>query len=425
MSRIARIVTLIFAGEIIFGLPFHLTRFFRPTFLDAFELSNTDLGIMQAAYGIAAIIAYFPGGALADRFSTRNLLAGSLVVTAAGGLYLATFPDLGGLRYVNFFWGFSTVFLFWAALIRATREWGGQDEQGVAFGVLEAGRGLLAVTVAFITVRIFAGMMPADVMSASNDVRREAFRAVILVYSALPVVAAVLVWRFIPDDKPGSATRHTPWQGMWVVLQRPVVWGQAIVIVCAYATFKGSDNYGLYAKTVLGMNEVDAAKFATWGNLIRPFAAIVAGVVADRFTAARSIGVAFVVLTIAFFGLAQLVPDGPLRTLVFVNIFVSYIAVYSLRAIYFALLEENRTPRYYTGAAVGLVSVVGYAPDYFFGLLTGPILDANPGLVGFQNYFLVLAAFTTLGVIAVLWLLWLHRKGAAALWPGEAAEIKA
>ncbi|MDX1508846.1 MAG: hypothetical protein R3358_11245, partial [Woeseiaceae bacterium] len=165
--------------------------------------------------------------------------------------------------------------------------------------------------------------------------------------------------------------------------------------------------------------------FAAYGNLIRPFAAIAAGVLADRFTISRSIGAGFAVLTLVFLVLSQLVPDGPLRAVIFVNVFVSYVAVYSLRAIYFALLEENRTPRYYTGAAVGLVSVIGFTPDYFFGLLTGPILDANPGLVGFQHYFLLLAGFSLLGIIAVLWLLWLHRRGAAALWPREAAEIKA
>jgi len=62
-------LTLIFAGEIVFLLPFHTTRFFRPTMLEAFELTNTQLGDFFAVYGIMAMIAYFPGGALADRFS--------------------------------------------------------------------------------------------------------------------------------------------------------------------------------------------------------------------------------------------------------------------------------------------------------------------------------------------------------------------
>ena len=85
------IVSLIFAGEAIFTLPYHVTRFFRPTFLEVFQLSATELGVAQSAYGFIAMAAYFFGGPLADRFESRKLLAGSLWATALGGLYLATF----------------------------------------------------------------------------------------------------------------------------------------------------------------------------------------------------------------------------------------------------------------------------------------------------------------------------------------------
>jgi hypothetical protein len=37
-------LALILAGEVIFSLPFHIPRFFRPTLLETFELSNTQLG---------------------------------------------------------------------------------------------------------------------------------------------------------------------------------------------------------------------------------------------------------------------------------------------------------------------------------------------------------------------------------------------
>ena len=90
------IVSLIFAGEAIFTLPYHITRFFRPTFLEVFQLSATELGVAQSAYGFIAMAAYFFGGPLADRFEPRKLLAGSLWATALGGLYLATFPDVTG-----------------------------------------------------------------------------------------------------------------------------------------------------------------------------------------------------------------------------------------------------------------------------------------------------------------------------------------
>ena len=83
--RILYMLGLILAGEAVYALPFHVTRFFRPTVLEVFGLSNTELGTAQAVYGIVAMLAYFPGGPLADRFPARKLLALSLWSTAAGG----------------------------------------------------------------------------------------------------------------------------------------------------------------------------------------------------------------------------------------------------------------------------------------------------------------------------------------------------
>ena len=44
MSRYLLMLTLVVAGEIIFGLPFHTARFFRPTLLESFGFTNTQLG---------------------------------------------------------------------------------------------------------------------------------------------------------------------------------------------------------------------------------------------------------------------------------------------------------------------------------------------------------------------------------------------
>ena len=71
--------------------------------LDAFGLTNTELGDLFAVYGFTAILAYFPGGALADRFSARFLLSASLFATAAGGLYMATIPDVQQMAVNLFF----------------------------------------------------------------------------------------------------------------------------------------------------------------------------------------------------------------------------------------------------------------------------------------------------------------------------------
>jgi len=90
LPRFLVLGALILAGEAIFGLPFHIVRYFRATVLEVLGLSNTQLGDLFAAYGVMAMLAYFPGGPLADRFSARKLIAISLIATGIGGYYMAT-----------------------------------------------------------------------------------------------------------------------------------------------------------------------------------------------------------------------------------------------------------------------------------------------------------------------------------------------
>jgi MFS family permease len=59
---------LIIAGELIFALPFHINRFFRPSLLEELQITNSMMGIAFTIYGLTALICYFPGGYIADRF---------------------------------------------------------------------------------------------------------------------------------------------------------------------------------------------------------------------------------------------------------------------------------------------------------------------------------------------------------------------
>ncbi len=192
--------SLVCAGEAIFGLPFHVSRYFRPTYVEVFDITQTELGILGSIYGFVAMFAYFFGGGLADRFSPRGLLAVSLLATGASGLYMATIPSFAAMCLLFAFWGISTILPFWSALIRATREWGGQEQQGVAFGVLDGGRGLLAALLAMLTLFLFAQFLPDGGASATLEQKTTALRSTILVYTSACVVAAAMVWLFLPGS---------------------------------------------------------------------------------------------------------------------------------------------------------------------------------------------------------------------------------
>jgi nitrate/nitrite transporter NarK len=313
-SRWLVIFCLVFAGEMIFSLPFHVIRIFRPTLLEVFNLTNTEVGDSMAVYGIMAMIAYFPGGTLADRFSPRKLMSLSLLATGLGGLYFALIPGHLGLSVVFGWWGVTTIFLFWAAMIKSTREWGGTYTQGMAFGLLDGGRGLIAAGAATLAVFILSAQLPENLETATTDQKREALSLVIYFYTFLTMLAALLVWLFISDStKEGKVTDRRLLKHLKQVLTNKMVWLQAIIVVCAYSAYKGLEYYTLYAVDVLGINEVDAAFWMSNALYIRAFSAFAAGVIVDRFSASRVISVLFLGLVLCYFMLGSIAPDGNIK----------------------------------------------------------------------------------------------------------------
>jgi len=385
LRRVIFMLGLIVAAEAIFGLPFHIARFFRPTLLAVLGFTNTELGVAMGIYGVVAMLAYFPGGPLADRFSARKLMAASLIATSLGGLYFATFPGVVGTQIVFAWWGATTILLFWAALIRATREWGGREEQGRAYGLLDGGRGLLAAVLGSAAVFLFAALLPEDPASATLAERTAALTRVVYVYTATTFLAGIFVWFAIPDSSSDasnqSAHQRIRWADVRKVFRLRSIWMQSTIVICAYAAFKGIDNYSLYAAQAWGMDEV---------------------LLGDRVRGSLVIAGCFLALTciFLFFGIAPAFPGA--MWILFANVLVSAAAVFGLRGVYFALFEEGSVPKAFTGTAAGLVSVVGFSPEIFVAPIAGWLLDRSPGIQGHQHVFLFLSGFAVIGLIVSL-----------------------
>ena len=399
-ARFLTMFSLVFAGEMIFSLPYHVVRYFRPTVLEVFGATNADLGDMFAPYGVMAMLAYFPGGVLADRYSPRRLMTVALVATAAGGLYMMTLPGFVGMSILYAFWGVTSILPFWSAMIRVTRAWGGDLAQGRGFGLLDGGRGLVGGLFASFGVLLLRAGVGADASLADASERTAALQTVILYYTVGTLAAAVVVWWCIPDP-PGSTKARSQRTAVVIgrVLGVPVVWMLAAVVVCAYCGYRGLDYYSLYAFDVLGMDEVAAAGFAATATYVRPVAAVVAGFLGDRFGIAWITVCSFISIGACWVVLGSFAIDPRLLFIVFANLFITMFGVYALRGLYFALLEQTRVPRSLTGAAVGLISLVGFTPDIFYGPIVGRLLDATPGVGGYQDCFLLLSGIASIGLV--------------------------
>lgn len=386
-----------------FSLPFHVARFFRPTLLAGLGITNTELGALFAVYGIVAALCYLPGGVLADRFPARRLMSASLALTGIGGLGLALLPGLRVQLIIYAGFGVTTILLFWAALIRATRAWGGVGGQGTAFGALDGGRGVFAAGLASLAAIPFRAAFVGDPPTAGADERLHALRAVFLVYSAVTFAAAALVWLAVPDDGDGGEGRERlAWSRVGRVLADPRVWSQALIVFAAYCAYKGIDNYSLFVMQAYGLDEVAAADAVVRMAWLRPVAALAAGVLADRVRPTRAAMLCFGALAVGHGGLAWTAPGAATAGLLWLSLGVTCAAAFGLRGVYFAVMDEARVPTAVTGTAVGLISLIGFMPEIFIAPLTGWLLDRRPGLAGHHDVFLLLAGVALLGLLASL-----------------------
>ncbi len=413
LSKYSFIVLLILAGEAVFMLPFVLARVFRPTFLATFELTNTQIGLCFSVYGITALISYLFGGVLADRFKPHKLMATALWLTALGGFYLATKPSYQMLKVLYGYWGVTTIFLFWAAMIKATRLWGGSDSQGKAFGFLDGGRGLVGALFGSLGVLIFSFLLPEDVTILSETQRNEAFIYVIYVTSVLVILIGALVFFFMKlptDDIREVQHKSHSIQNIKTVLKLPAIWLLMVIILCAYVGYKITDIISQYANEVMLYNEVDSAKTGTYLLFIRPVVGVLIGFLADRARASIYLvaGFGISILGAILFSSELIQPD--MNMFFLFALFITAFGVYAARVLYFAVMEEGRIPLALTGTAVGVISFIGYTPDIFAGPVIGYLLDNSPGRTGHQHVFIMLGIFSFVGFIAAVIFWQMHTK---------------
>ena len=407
------LLLLILAGESVFILPFVLARVFRPTVLDAFGLNNVQLGLCFSVYGIVALLSYLLGGPFADKYPPRKLIAVSLWLTALGGLVYATFPSYAVLKILYGYWGFTTIFIFWAPMIKATRVWGGSTSQGKAFGFLDGGRGLVGALFGTMGVLIFSLFIVSEISEATVSESRTAFRQVILVSSGIVVLVGLLVWVFMKMDR--NLEKEIILDKITIsqireVLRIPSVWLLMIIILCAYVGYKITDVLSLYAQDVMLYDQVQSAQVGTFLLYIRPVVGVIIGIVADRTQITFWLLISFIVSFLGALLFATGIITDSTTALFFISILVVATGVYAARSLYFAVMERGQIPLVLTGTAVGLISVIGYTPDIFAGPTMGYLLDNSPGVQGHRHVFWMLAIFSFVGGIAAWYYFRLYRK---------------
>ncbi|MEM9387867.1 MAG: MFS transporter [Pseudomonadota bacterium] len=393
MTRLRRALVMLIlgaSGGAIFLLPFLREVFYQPL-ADALALDNTESGMLMSVFGVTSMLAYLPGGWIADRWSPRWLMSAGLVMTGGLGLWLATYPSYAVCLFIHGAWGLSIVLLFWASMLRMTRGWAGEDEQGRAFGWLESTRGVseIALNSSALALFVLLGSSAGSLAGA------------ITLLSTVVVLLGIACALCLDDRAAGQAgVDAIGLQQILLVWRMPAVWLIAIVVLTAYSAYWASFYFTPYAGDVFLLSAGAAGAISVGRQWLKPLSAALAGMAADRFGVARTTTTLFVVLTLSF-GVFVVIPTGSgMLIFVLANIAVAAIAIFALRGIYFALMEVGGVPQALTGTAVGVISVVGYTPDITMPLIGGWLLDRYPGGLGYRYYYALTAVLTAVGALA-------------------------
>ena len=405
--RYLQLALLVIAAGAIYPM-LYLRQVYQGTMLEVLAISNHQLGVLYSILGTAFLVSYLPSGWLADRISPRFLVSFSLFGTGALGLWYATLPGYAMLLVIFSGFGITAGLTFWAALLKRVKMIAHEDEQGRFFGVLDGGRGLVEALLATLAIALFAWSVNDQGQSQAAGLRH-----VIHLYAVSCMALGVLLG-FVRDPAPAEAPADAAagdgpatdkgrlLDDLRTLVRIPELWLVTAIVFCGFHFFWATYSFSAYLEQDgLGLSATMAGVITTIKLWMRPIGGIGGGWLGDRFS---KLGVLIAALLLSALGMAGLVLLPALHSIGVLVVLVVFVGLmtYAIRGLYWAILDDCRIPVRITGLAIGIVSVVGYAPDAFLPLVNGWFIDTFPGLLGYQLYFTYVLVVGLLGAVAAL-----------------------
>lgn len=380
-------------GTIIYGLPYFRYDYYD-AYLQTYNLTNTQMGVFGSIFGIFGMISYFFGGYVADKFSTRSVLSVSLILTGLGGFAHLLPLSYGALLCLYALWGFTSLFAFWPACVKAVRMLSDPTDQGKGYGIFEGSRGVVAAIMA--PLAVFAFTIGAKKLDDALGMKY-----VIVFYSVITILSGLLVHFKMNDEKMDSGEK-VKLTDLKTVLKLPTVWIIGIVTFCTYVFCLSIYYFVPYATSLLGASVVFGATLAAFKRYISPISNVGGGFLSDKVGTSNLLLISFVIMGLGTAAILLL----PLKASMTIVFAILYLVVYFFfnvnYALTWAMMEEGNVPMRVSGTAAGVIATIGYLPEIFISLLAGNLLDKYPGVTGYRYFFIFLIAMMVLGVFSVL-----------------------
>ena len=391
--KYSQILALGVAGGSIYLIPY-IRYVFYDWQMQAMGITNAQLGLLTSIYTIGNMILYIPGGIVADRFSTKKCIIISLISTTALTLIYAF--SMGSYALALVVWllfSLTTVLLFWSALMKTIRLIGEENEQGFMFGLYYMGNGLTGAIVNSIAMQA---------TGAAGTVESKFFTATI-VYAIATGVAALLVGILVKDkSKEAADIKVNEFQFSQVssLIKNPTLWLFTLIVFTGYVVFSSTPYFTPYLTDVVGITPESSGYLSIVRTYIFYILAPVSGMIADKAFKSTSkwFMFLFILLACLFIGVL-LIPESASVGLVSFYTLLPGLFGLALYGIIFSIANETKIPAAMMGTAVGIASVIGYAPDLFMATMFGSWLDSM-GAGGYRYIFIFIACSCLVGFVA-------------------------
>ena len=400
-NRYISILFIALVGGFITKLPYIMNSYYT-ALEQATGATRMQLGMLSSIYGIINFIAYLPGGYLADRVSAKKLVVAGALGTAVFGLWYAALPGFIWLLVIHMGFAITTVFIFWAAMVKAVNNLGTEAEQGKMFGFLEGSRYLIGILAMYGSIAVFSRF--ADEVAG--------FQGVIVYYSIMVAIAGLLVLFFFREPQRTAEEEAAAKQKGEVisfkrfreVLKYPHIWMCGVIVFCNYVPISLANYINPYFVDSFQVSAAQAATLTTTGAaLATVISAYLGGIIADKIgSRVKFMAMAFVCMTV-FVIIMQFIPVSPSFLYVFFtfNVLFSFSA-FCIKALYFSTIGDVKMPKHLAGTASGVISLVGYAPDMFIYLVIGAVMTNMGNVFGYRLNFILMTIFSVIGFICCL-----------------------
>jgi MFS family permease len=367
-----------------YNLPY-LSSTFYTQFLDAFKLSNKQVGVLMTMFSLTATPGYLFGGMLADRFSPKKLIILSLLLTAALGFIVSFVNGYTILMVCYFGFGISTTFIHWSAFLKLIRAQAGPDDQGRTFGFFELCYAIVGAITSYGLLALLGKL--------------SSFRLVTSIYAGILVIVAIIIVFVLKDVDVVEKDNTFSFKLAGKALANPVTWLNGFIVMGLFILITGTSYLNPYLSGVFGTSVGFSTSFSIANRcIVRILLVSLGGMLLDRWKTPKFLILCCAAMAVSIVAM-MLIPQSHSAMVGGIIIAFFIIGFLSIsRSGLYTPIPEAGIPMEITGTAMGICSAVGYSTDLWLYTLCGKWLDTY-GNAGYRYILMLFLAGLALVVV--------------------------